>query len=60
VRASSTKPDVKTQSVQRAEDAVVLLKLISQSEDDFRRGRWKSQKAVEASLRREFVKRLPV
>jgi hypothetical protein len=51
---------VKTQSVQRAEDAVVLLKLISQSEDDFRRGRWKSQKALEASLRREFVKRLPV
>jgi hypothetical protein len=33
-------------------DARILMRLISQSEQDFRSGRWKSQKAVEAELQR--------
>ncbi|MBZ5592326.1 MAG: type II toxin-antitoxin system Phd/YefM family antitoxin [Acidobacteriia bacterium] len=45
---------VDIKSYERMQDALILLKLISQSEEDFRRGRWKSQKAVEASLLRKF------
>ena len=45
---------VDIKSYERTQDALILLKLISQSKDDFRRGRWKSHRAVEASLRRKF------
>jgi hypothetical protein len=54
MRASSIKPDVKTESARRMRDAEILLKLISQSQKDYRQRRWKSQKTVEASLRRKF------
>lgn len=45
---------VDIESYERMQDALILLKLISQSEEDFRRGHWKSEKAVETSLRRKF------
>jgi prevent-host-death family protein len=45
---------VDIKSYERTQDALILLKLISQSEEDFRRGRWKSHKAVEGSVQRKF------
>jgi hypothetical protein len=35
----------------RIPDALILLELIAQSEDDFRQGRWISQAQVEQELR---------
>jgi prevent-host-death family protein len=42
------------ESYERIQDALILLKLISQSEEDFRKGRWISQ----AQMEREVRKRL--
>jgi prevent-host-death family protein len=42
------------ESYERIQDALILLKLISQSEEDFRRGRWISQ----AQMEQEVQKRL--
>jgi len=42
------------ESYERIQDALILLKMISQSEEDFRKGRWISQ----AQMEREIRKRL--
>jgi prevent-host-death family protein len=42
------------ESYERTQDALILLKLISQSEEDFRKGRWIPQ----AQMEREVRKRL--
>jgi prevent-host-death family protein len=41
-------------SYERLQDTLILLKMISQSEEDFRKGRWISQ----AQMEREIRKRL--
>ena len=42
-------------SYERMQDALVLLKILSQSDDAYRKGQWKSQEDAEA----EFEKRFP-
>lgn len=41
-------------SYDRMQDALILLKLIGQSEEDLRKGRWLSQSQMEAELRKRF------
>ena len=41
------------ESYDRIQDALVLLKLIAQSEEDFRKGRWISQAQMERELRKK-------
>lgn len=40
------------ESYERIQDALILLKMISQSEEDFRKGRWLSQAQMEKQLRK--------
>jgi prevent-host-death family protein len=42
------------ESYERTQDALMLLKLIAQSEEDLRRGRWLSQAQMEAELRKRL------
>jgi prevent-host-death family protein len=42
------------QSYERIQDALMLLKLIAHSEDDFQKGRWISQARAERELRKRF------
>jgi prevent-host-death family protein len=41
-------------SYQRVQDALILLKLISQSEEDFKKGRWMTQAQMERKLRKRL------
>ncbi len=40
------------QSYERIQDAPIMLKLVSQSEEDYQKGRWLSQAQMEQKLRR--------
>lgn len=42
------------ESYERVQDALILLKLISQSEEDFQKGRWITQAQMERELRKRF------
>jgi prevent-host-death family protein len=42
------------ESYERTQDALMLLKLISQSEEDLRKGRWLSQSQMEAELQKRL------
>lgn len=42
---------IDVQSYERLQDALILLKLISQSEEEFRKGKWFSQSQVERQVR---------
>jgi prevent-host-death family protein len=42
------------ESYERTQDALMMLKLIAQSEDARRKGRWLSQKQMEEKLRKRF------
>ena len=42
------------ESFERTQDALMLLKLIAQSEEDLRKGRWLSQSQMEAELRKRL------
>jgi prevent-host-death family protein len=42
------------ESYERTQDALMLLKLIAQSEDDLRKGKWLSQSQMEAELRKRL------
>lgn len=39
-------------SYERLQDTLILLKMISQSEEDFRKGRWISQAQMEGEIRK--------
>ena len=41
-------------SYQRIQDALILLKLISQSEEDFKKGRWFTHGRMERELRKRL------
>jgi prevent-host-death family protein len=41
-------------SYERTQDALMLLKLIAQSEEDLRKGKWLSQSQMEAELRKRL------
>ena len=43
------------ESYERIQDALILLKLISQSEEDFRKGRWISQAQMEREVRKRLI-----
>ena len=43
------------ESYERIQDALILLKLISQSEEDFRKGRWISQAQREREVRKRLI-----
>ena len=42
------------ESYERTQDALMLLKLIAQSEEDLRKGKWLSQSQMEAELRKRL------
>ncbi len=42
------------ESYERTQDALILLKLISQSEDDLRKGKWLSQSQMKSELTRRL------
>ena len=42
------------ESYERIQDALILLKMISQSEEDFRKGRWISQAQMERDIRKRL------
>ncbi len=42
------------ESYERTQDALALLKLIAQSEEDLRKGKWLSQSQMEAELRKRL------
>jgi len=42
------------ESYERLQDAVILLKLISQSEEALKKGKWLSQAQMEKELRKRF------
>jgi prevent-host-death family protein len=42
------------ESYERTQDALALLKLIAQSEEDLRKGKWLSQAQMEAELRKRL------
>jgi prevent-host-death family protein len=42
------------ESYERLEDALIVLKLISQSEEDFQAGRWITQAQMERELRKRL------
>lgn len=44
--------DVET--YERTQDALILLKLIAQSEEDLRKGKWLSQSQMEAELKKRL------
>ena len=44
-------------SYERMQDALVLLKLMSQSEEDIRKGRWVSQEEMETEFDKRYSKR---
>ena len=41
-------------SYERLQDTLILLKMISQSEEDFRKGRWISQTQMEREIRKRL------
>jgi prevent-host-death family protein len=41
-------------SYEQMQDALILLKMLSQSDDEYRKGHWKSQEEVEADFRKRF------
>ena len=41
-------------SYQRMQDALILLKILSHSEGEYRKGHWKSQEDVEAAFDKRF------
>jgi prevent-host-death family protein len=41
-------------SYEQMQDALVLLKMLSKSDEEYRKGHWKSQKEVEADFRKRF------
>lgn len=45
---------IDVESYENTQDALILLKLISQSDDARRKGRWLSQSAVERELRKRL------
>jgi prevent-host-death family protein len=45
---------VDIETYERTQDALMLLKLIAQSEDDLRKGKWLSQSQMEAELRKRL------
>jgi prevent-host-death family protein len=45
---------VDIESYERTQDALMLLKLIAQSEEDLRKGKWLSQSQMEAELRKRL------
>ncbi len=45
---------VDIETYERTQDALMLLKLIAQSEEDLRKGRWLSQSQMEAELRKRL------
>jgi prevent-host-death family protein len=42
------------ETYERTQDALLLLKLIAQSEEDLRKGKWLSQSQMEAELRKRL------
>jgi prevent-host-death family protein len=42
------------QSYEEVQDALILLKLISQSEEDFHKGRWRSHSQMETEMRKRL------
>ena len=42
------------ESYEQIQDALILLKMISQSEEDFRKGRWISQAQMERDIRKRL------
>jgi len=42
------------ETYERTQDALLLLKLIAQSEEDLRKGKWLSQSQIEAELRKRL------
>jgi len=45
---------VDIETYERTQDALMLLKLIAQSEEDLRKGKWLSQSQMEAELRKRL------
>ena len=45
---------VDIESYERTQDALMMLKLIAQSEEDLRKGKWLSQSQMEAELRKRL------
>jgi prevent-host-death family protein len=45
---------VDIETYERTQDALMLLKLIAQSEEDLRKGKWLSQAQMEAELRKRL------
>ena len=45
---------VDIETYERTQDALMMLKLIAQSEDDLRKGKWLSQSQMEAELRKRL------
>jgi len=41
-------------SYEQMQDALILLKILAQSDAEYRRGRWKSQEEVESDFRKRF------
>lgn len=45
---------VDIETYERTQDALMMLKLIAQSEEDLRKGKWLSQSQMEAELRKRL------
>lgn len=45
---------VDVESYERTQDALILLKLVAQSEEDLRKGRWLSQSQMAAELKKRL------
>jgi hypothetical protein len=50
----SVHKDTDAASHEQMHDALILLKILSQSETEYRKGRWKSQEQVEADFETRF------
>jgi hypothetical protein len=46
-------------SYEELQNALIILKILSQSDAEYRKGRWKSQEDVEADFEKRFPDRPP-